>query len=174
MKILTKCLVVTLASCLTLSGSTYAAPGKPKPPTVKPARVRAELKVDAALTDLATAKGSFDFQRTKKHSSLKGLVRLPVATTSLGVSDAATAATAKIHLEFARAGQVFADCTLVYQAGKADITPSQWQYRLHVKSNGKKDVNGTCGVGDVPALEASDAVTAYADVAGTRVPFMTK
>ena len=174
MKNLTPLVALSLLS-LAIASTAVAAPGGGKKPSTpkKPSRIRATLAVDAALADLSTAKGSFDFE-AKKHRSLKAVVKLPLTSNTLGISDAAAAAATEIHFEFSREGAVVADCILSFQAPEAGESASTWQYRLFVKTNGKKEVHGKCSPAGTPELQSADTVSAYGVVVGSRVNFMTK
>jgi len=156
-----------------LTSSAIAAPGKAKPNKGKPVAFKIVLAPDPALIDLAAAKSRIDFQN-KVHRSLKGVLSIPLVAPSLGIADAVGAAAALIHLEFTRAGVVVADCSMAYQADSDASEPSTVsRYRLHVKTNGKHEVKGSCGNNSVPTLQKDDSVKAYAIVAGVRVDFMS-
>jgi hypothetical protein len=170
-------LFALILSAAVMSSPTHcwAAQGK-KPEATKPVKIRLSLAPDALYTDLAKAKGRLDYQVNKKQKDLKAMVHVPISTT-LGIADKATAKAAAIHAEFLHAdGTVYADCTLKYDGGDDNdtvvTTDDAFNFKLHLKNQGKKEVKGTCG-GTIPAMVKGDTVKVYLlTAAPARLDFM--
>jgi hypothetical protein len=169
------CLALVIGT-FAVSVDAHAKPGKGHPNKGKPTRINGAFVVNPALTDLVGSKGSIDYM-AKKPRSLKAVVRLPIPAASVGISDEATAAAQEVHMELSRDGVAYADCSFAFQAShdSDDATPpTVAQYRLHVKTNGKHDVKGTCGNGTVPTIQSGDTIRVYTLVNGAPVDFMSK
>lgn len=133
------------------------SPQKPKTEQ----KFRTVLLVNPEFPELQSANARVDFSSKKKVVSLKSRLLIP-SSSSLGIVDAATATVADIHIEWTREGQIVADCSLKFDASdeSMDDSPAKFQFRLHIKNNGKQDVKGTCGP-VVPSLLKTDSVKVY-------------
>lgn len=178
MKILS--LLTTLCFLVASPLNATAAPQGNKGGKQKQVRISQTLQIlPTAPADLAAASGRFDYKANKGRTDLNSVVRLPLAAASIGVTDAASAAAADIHLELARAREgaepLVVDCKLALNPGSAEDI-GQWQYRVKImKVTPKakvKSVKGSCSA--LPELLSSDTLTiaVYANVSGARTDLL--
>ena len=159
-----------LALALIIAPPSFAKSSHAK----KPAKVVVTLKklrltlspVATTPADLATSSGKLFQDVHKKQHDVRLQLKIP-ASTSLVISDKATAAAANIRVEFIRDSVVLNDCKLAVLSSK-NLTPTSFNYQLHAKNHGKKFVKGECANG-IPGVLKGDLVNVYGVVNATRV-----
>jgi len=145
----------------------------------KPVSLRLSLKPAAgAPVDLVGARGRIDYKAKNGKVDFKGSIWVVVPSPSLGISDAASAGSATLNLEFIRDGAVYSTCSLKAPShvSQEDATPHlhfQVQGNNASKKKGARFQKGSCSNG-LPALRKGDTVKGFATVAGTRVDIVSK
>lgn len=128
---------------------------------------------NAAATDLAAARAKLKFSShqndLKGFASLKVDAKFPIPSPSLGITDAATAAAAQVHIEISRGGAVIADCSLAFDADHDHDGDASAKYQLRLRSgNGSTmGAKGSCPNG-LPAMMPGDSEIIYGLVGGAR------
>ncbi len=137
----------------------------------KPTRIRiALLPSDPLLVDLASAHGKLRYQSKKRKSQFKVNVKVPSNSTSLGTDPT----TLDLHVRLSRGGVDYNDCVLAFSAENeedAQNVSTSWEFRVFLKTNGRKVVAGSCGNG-LTEVQAGDTATVYGVVNGNPVPFL--